>query len=104
MRTIAMKSIRSTLAALAVAGVAVGTGFFGFNFVQNTQFARAAEQVQASREQLAKAEDLSSVFRYVGKAVEPSVVNIAVTKKNPSGHSMGGPNGRMRVPDQLRRF
>jgi serine protease Do len=75
-----MKSLRSTVAALAVAGAAVGTGFFGFNYAQNSQFAHAAEQVEASRTQLAHADDLSSVFRYVGKAVEPSVVNIAVTK------------------------
>ena len=77
-----MKSLRSTLGALVVAGAAVGTGFFGFNYAQNSQFAHAAEQVQLSRDQLASANDLSSVFRYVGKAVEPSVVNIAVTKTN----------------------
>jgi serine protease Do len=100
-----MKPVRSTLAALAVAGVAVGTGFFGFNVVQNTQFARAAEEVQSTREQLKRADDLSSVFRFVGKAVEPSVVNINVTKKA-SGPARGG--NRMRnLPfdrDQLRRF
>ena len=38
-----MKPFRSTLAALAVAGAAVGTGFFGFSYVQKTQFANAAE-------------------------------------------------------------
>jgi serine protease Do len=100
-----MKPLRSTMAAVAVAGVAVGTGFFGFNFVQNAQFARAADEVQATREQLRKADDLSSVFRYVGKAVEPSVVNINVTKK--ANNAQRGP-GRMRnLPfdrDQLRRF
>jgi serine protease Do len=99
-----MKSLRHTLSALAVAGMAVGTGFFGFTYVQNSQFARAAEQVQLSREQLAKADDLSSVFRYVGKAVEPSVVNIAVTKKMSGGRT----GNRLRnLPfdrDQLRRF
>jgi serine protease Do len=99
-----MKPFRSTLGALAVAGAAVGTGFFGFNYVQKTQFASAAEQVQLSRDQLAKADDLSSVFRYVGKAVEPSVVNINVTKK--AAHASAG--NRMRnLPfdkDQLRRF
>jgi serine protease Do len=98
-----MKPVRSTLAALAVAGVAVGTGFFGFNVVQNTQFARAAEEVQTTREQLKRADDLSSVFRFVGKAVEPSVVNINVTKK-----ASGPTRNRMRnLPfdrDQLRRF
>jgi serine protease Do len=100
-----MRPFKSTLAALAVAGAAVGTGFFGFNYVQNTQFAHAAEQVQLGREQLAKADDLSAVFRYVGKVVEPSVVNINVTKKMTSS---AHPGGRMRgLPfdkDQLRRF
>jgi serine protease Do len=100
-----MKPFRSTLAALAVAGAAVGTGFFGFEYVQKSQFAQAAEQVQLSREQLAKADDLASVFRYVGKAVEPSVVNINVTKKS-NGNARGN-GGRLRLPldkDQLRRF
>jgi serine protease Do len=92
---------RSTLAALAVAGTAVGTGFFGFNYVQNAQFARAEQQVEATRDQLKKADDLASVFRYVGKAVEPSVVNIAVTKKAPGMNNLRG--GR-NIPEQLRRF
>jgi serine protease Do len=101
-----MKPLRSTLAAVAAAGVAVGTGFFGFNAVQNSQFARAEEQVQTSREQLKRADDLSSVFRYVGKAVEPSVVNINVTKKAP-GMQRGQGNRLRGLPfdrDQLRRF
>ena len=99
-----MRPFRSTLGALAVAGAAVGTGFFGFNFVQNAQFARAAEQVNLSREALTKADDLSSVFRYVGKAVAPSVVNINVTKK--VTNTRGG-NRLRNLPfdkDQLRRF
>src|SRR5258707_5221748 len=101
-----MKPFRSTLAALAVAGAAVGTGFFGFSYVQKTQFANAAEQVQLGRDQLAKADDLASVFRYVGKVVEPSVVNINVTKKVTGPHGNAG--SRMRnLPfdkDQLRRL
>jgi serine protease Do len=96
-----MKSLRSTVAALAVAGAAVGTGFFGFNYAQNTQFAHAAEQVEASRTQLAHADDLSSVFRYVGKAVEPSVVNIAVTKTT---HTVQNQRTLPFNKDQLRRF
>lgn len=96
-----MRSLRSTVAALAVASAAVGTGFFGFNYAQNSQFAHAAEQVEASRSQLAHAEDLSSVFRYVGKAVEPSVVNIAVTKTQKVAQ------GQRNLPfskEQLKRF
>ncbi len=75
-----MKSLRSTLSALLVAGAATATGFYGFNYYQNTQFAHAAERVELTREQLQKMDDMSSVFRYVGKVVEPSVVNINVTK------------------------
>jgi serine protease Do len=72
------------MAVLLVALVAMGTGFFGFNLVQRTQFAQAADKVEATRQQLAKADDLASVFRYVGKVVEPSVVNIQVTKTSKS--------------------
>src|SRR4051812_34015680 len=98
-----MKLFRSTLGALAVAGVATGTGFLGFNYVQNSQFVRAADEVQVNREQLAKADDLASVFRYVGKVVEPSVVNIAVTKKMP-GNTGGKARGLPFNKEQLRKF
>src|SRR3954452_2197879 len=96
-------SFRSTLAALAVAGTAIGTGFFGFNYVQNSQFAYAQQQVEATRDQLKKADDLASVFRYVGKAVEPSVVNIAVTKKAPGMTGGGMRGGGRQIPEQLRK-
>ncbi|HYE21853.1 MAG TPA: trypsin-like peptidase domain-containing protein [Tepidisphaeraceae bacterium] len=94
-----MKAFRSTLGALAVAGAATATGFFGFNYIQSTQFARAADQVGATREQLARMDDLSSVFRHVGKVVEPSVVNISVTKTMKTGDA----RGRLRIPEHLRR-
>ena len=80
-----MKSLRSTFAVLIVAAFATATGFVGFNFFQNSQFARAAERVEITREQLARIDDLSTVFRYVGKVVEPSVVNIVVTKSDRPG-------------------
>src|SRR3954452_9112984 len=95
-------SFRSTLAALAVAGAAMGTGFFGFNYVQNSQFAYAQQQVEATRDALKKADDLASVFPFVGKAVEPSVVNIAVTKK--STVMSAGLGGGRQIPEQLRKF
>src|SRR5688572_3651133 len=98
-----MRPLRSTMSVLLVALVATGTGFFGFNLVQRAQFAQAADKVEATREQLAKVDDLASVFRYVGKVVEPSVVNIQVTKSNKSPRT-----GRSRAlpfdPEQLRRF
>jgi S1-C subfamily serine protease len=65
---------------LVLAGVGSAGWMLGSGLVRDAQFARAAADVQTSREQLQKAEDLSTVFREVGKAVEPSVVNIEVTK------------------------
>lgn len=96
-----MRPFRSTLAVMLIAGVAVGTGFFGFNFYQNSQFARAADDVKQAREGLQKADDLASVFRFVGKAVEPSVVHINVTKTEKIAA-----HGRLKGMDrdQLRRF
>jgi len=71
-----MNRLKKSLSVLVLAGVGA-TGFmFGNGLIRDVQFARAEAQVQTSREQLAKAEDLASVFRNVGKAVEPSVVNI----------------------------
>src|SRR6185436_19565280 len=65
---------------LVLAGVGSAGWMFGSGLVRDAQYVRAAAEVQASREQLAKAEDLATVFREVGKAVEPSVVNIEVKK------------------------
>src|SRR5690348_8036576 len=76
-----MKSFRRSAAVLVMGAVAVAAGFFGFNFAQHAQFARAQQQVDATREQLGHVEDLATVFRSVGKVVEPSVVNISVRKK-----------------------
>jgi serine protease Do len=93
------------MAVLLVALVATGTGFFGFNVVQRAQFAQAADQVEATRQQLAKADDLASVFRYVGKVVEPSVVNIQVTKTSKASLGGGGRFRRLPMdPEQLRKF
>jgi serine protease Do len=75
-----MKRLRKTLSVLVLAAVGGAGVMFGSGLVKDAQFAIAQEQVQTSRNQLAKAEDLASVFRNVGKAVEPSVVNIQVHK------------------------
>jgi len=76
-----MKGFRKSLAVLLLSGGAVVGWVFGTDLVQNVRFAQAKEQVEATREQLASVEDLSSVFRSVGKVVEPSVVQITVRKK-----------------------
>jgi len=69
------------MAVAILTAASVAGGFLGYQFVENAQFARAEPRVEASREQLSHVEDLSTVFRDVGKAVEPSVVRIDVTKK-----------------------
>jgi serine protease Do len=78
-------SAKKSLATLTLAAAAVGAGFIGSELVQNVRFASAEAQVQTSREQLSKADDLSTVFREVSKVVSPSVVQIQVHKtiKNP---------------------
>src|SRR4051812_47446805 len=85
-----MKGWRKSLTVAAIAGSSIAAYTVGTSLVKDVQFARAEEQVKASREQLAQAKDLADVFRGVGKAVEPSVVSIDVHKtvKGVSGRTM----------------
>src|SRR5215207_5273550 len=75
-----MNRLKKLTSAFVLSGVAVGGWMVGNGVVADVQFARAQAQVQTSREQLATAQDLSSAFREVGKAVEPSTVRIDVRK------------------------
>src|SRR5436189_4664900 len=75
-----MTRLRKFTSVMVLAGVGTAGWMFGNGMVRDVQYAHAVAEVQASREQLAKAEDLATVFREVGKAVEPSVVNIEVRK------------------------
>src|SRR5439155_9174374 len=75
-----MNRLRKFTSVMVRAGVGAAGWMFGNGMVSEVRFARAEAQVQASREQIAKAEDLATVFREVGKVVEPSVVNIEVHK------------------------
>ncbi len=75
-----MKGWRKSLTVAAIAGSSIVAYTVGTSLVKDVQFARAEEQVKASREQLAKVNDMADVFRAVGKAVEPSVVSIDVKK------------------------
>ncbi|HZZ43799.1 MAG TPA: trypsin-like peptidase domain-containing protein [Tepidisphaeraceae bacterium] len=95
-----MRGLRKQLGVLSIAALSVTGGFFGYNLIENVQFARAADEVKATRQQLGTVEDMSTVFRQVGKVVEPSVVNINVTKKVPG---MGG-RQHMFDEDQLRKM
>jgi serine protease Do len=118
-----MKPFGRSLTVMLLCGAAAVAGFFGFNAVQDSRFARAEQQVEATRQQLANVEDLSSVFRQVGRAVEPSVVNINVLRQIerprqqlpfdeetlrrffpegvPEGFRFHGPEGQMPMPPQF---
>jgi len=95
-----MTRIRKTLGALILAGALAAGTMFGTSLVRDVQFARAAGEVQASREQLATATDLATVFKEVGKAVEPSVVKLDI-HKTVKGMSRAMP---FHDDDLLRRF
>ena len=58
-----MNRISKSLAIVLLGGGSLAGAFLGSTFVQNTRFAHAAEEVQASREQLAHVDTLASVFR-----------------------------------------
>jgi serine protease Do len=94
-----MTRLTKSLAVLLLGGGSVAGFFAGSTVFQDARFARAADEVKATREQLAHVEGLSSVFREVGKVVEPSVVKIDVRK------SSGGPNRQLPFDEEmLRRF
>src|SRR4051812_14289653 len=80
-----MNRVSKSLAVAMIGGGSLVGAFFGTTVVQNVRFAQAAEQVQASREQLNQADSLASVFREIGKVVEPSVVKIDVRKAAGAG-------------------
>jgi serine protease Do len=91
-----MSTWRQSTAVLVLSAGAATAGFFGGNALfQRLEFARAEQSVDDSRHQLATADDLSTVFRHVGKVLEPSVVSIQVTKSVPAAQM---------PEDPLRRF
>lgn len=99
-----MKKINKMIAVVAVAGASVLAWEGGSALIQNVQFAKAEQNVASSREQLEKVEDLSTVFRNVGEVMNPSVVEIDVTKTvKGAGQQFFGP-GDGNDNDFLRRF
>ncbi len=53
----------------------------GTQMVRTAGYARAAQDVEATRQELSTVQDLARVYKLVGKAVEPSVVKLEVHKK-----------------------
>src|SRR5678815_831813 len=94
-----MTKLRKSMAALVFGGGSLAGFVVAGALVQDMKFAHAAEQVQATRDQLAHVESLATVFREVGKVVEPSVVKLDVRK------TTGGPNRQLPFDDDmLKRF
>src|SRR5689334_14583938 len=95
----AMNVFKKTMSTLVISALAVG-GYLGGNaLVRDVRYARAEEQVQSSREDLKKVDDIYGVYRAVGRAMSPSVVNIEVRKTVKGVH-----NGMRFDDDMLRRF
>jgi len=100
-----MTSWRKSLQVFTLAAFSAAGGVIGFNAIQSPSTARAADQpqqqqLQTTPQQLATVQDLSSVFKQVGKVMDPSVVNIRATK-TVSNASMQSP---LNDPDIQRFF
>lgn len=95
-----MSPIRKSFSYVVIGGVSVAGVSVVNSLFKDVQFARAEEQVQASREQLQKMEDFAGVYRTVGKAVEPSVVSIEVQKKVRTASLQNQPE----IPEEMKRF
>jgi len=90
-----MRSLNKSLAVLLLGGGATGA-FLGIGAIHSSL--ASAEPQKATQQQVSQAEDLATVFRDIGKQVEPSVVEIVVRK------TIKAPNGVPLPDDMLRRF
>lgn len=77
-----MTKFKRFMAVLTLGAVGTGSWYVGSNLFQNVRFAQAKEEVAIAKQHLAQLEDLAGVYKAVGKAVEPSVVFLEVTKKS----------------------
>ena len=84
-----MNAIRKSLAAAALSGAVLAGAFGGSYLTRGGNLANAQEApaqgnvqqpVNVSPEEMHHLEGLASIFRKVGKSVEPAVVNINVRK------------------------
>ncbi|HUB26026.1 MAG TPA: PDZ domain-containing protein [Tepidisphaeraceae bacterium] len=75
-----MRKWQKSLGVVTVSGAMLGAAVLGVDLFHDGQFALAEQNVQATRQQLSAVEDSSDVYRDVHRVVEPSVVEITVTK------------------------
>jgi hypothetical protein len=73
-----MNRLRKSIAAFPISGAAIGACAGASAIMQGT--ATEPQRHVVTPQQMAMANDLSSVFRNVGKMIGPSVVNITVHK------------------------
>jgi serine protease Do len=95
-----MTKIKKTSAVLALTAASTLAILGGKTLLDDVQFARAEAKVQATSAELQSVRDLSTVFRDVGRVVEPSVVQIVVHKTIKTG----GPGLQPLPNDQLKKF
>lgn len=95
----------------AVIGGAVGAGIVMLRSETKTSWSYAAEgrAAQAARTELArtdsKADDLTTAFRTVAKAMRPSVVSVSTVKHvRPARQERGRDRARPQLPEQFRDF
>jgi serine protease Do len=75
-----MRKWQKSLGVVTVSGAILGAAVMGVNLFRDSQFAMAEQNVQATRQQLSAVEDYSDVYRDVHHVMEPSVVEIQVSK------------------------
>jgi serine protease Do len=93
-----MNKFKKASAVIAMTAVSTLAILGGRELVGDVQYARAADKVQATSQELESVTNLSDVFRKVGEVVEPSVVRIDV-KKTIKGVGLQVPGN-----DELRKF
>jgi len=91
-----MSPVRKSWRAAVLSAAVLGAAVFGVRVFQDAQFAYAEQSVNATRQELATVEDSSAVYRDIHKVVEPSVVEIQVTKTVQ--------NAPTPIPPMLQRF
>lgn len=104
-------TLRKSAGTLAISASLLGAAVLGVHFFQDGQFALAEQSVNATRQELSTVEDSSAVYRDIHTVVEPSVVEIQVTKTVAHAaspippnlqrffHDFGG-NGQFNMPQQ----
>ncbi|MGA2582471.1 MAG: PDZ domain-containing protein [Tepidisphaeraceae bacterium] len=91
-----MSKWHKSIGTAALSASILGAAVLGVHVFQDGQFAYAEQTVNATRQQLASVDDSSAVYRDIHNVVEPSVVEIRVTKTVP--------HEQTQIPEEFQRF